>query len=183
MLHFGGSSIWIAIFYINIKFPPVDKTGPNSNLPSTQAVSLIYVLLSRSTLSIPPSCRRFLWAPPTKILYTFLYPPVWSYDPPIVAVDFTTLTSVLSDLQAYKIRNCAEKPLALSFCVKKLNSFHRPGRRLPQVVMNWGIKLVQMQKRAQVDCRMGSETGLATCGGQLPILSNTFIVKSHNLSH
>jgi len=56
----------------------------------------------------------------------------------IVAVEFTTLTSVLNGLQAYKIRNCVEKThiLALSFCVKELNSFHQPGRRLPQVVMN-----------------------------------------------
>jgi hypothetical protein len=142
LLYFGGSSICIATFYTNIKFPPSDKTGPNSHLPSTQAVSLRYVLLSHSTLSIPPSYRRFLWASPTKNQYTFLYPLDWPYDLRIVAVDFTTLTSVLSGLQAYKIRNCVEKPhiLALSFCVKKLNSFHQPGRRPPQVVMNWDIK-------------------------------------------
>jgi len=145
LLYFGGSSICIARtqkFYINIKFPPLDKTGPNFHLPSTQAVSLRCVLLSHSTIFIPPSYRRFLWASPTKILYTFLYPLVWPYDQPIVAVDFTTLTSVLSGLQAYKIRNCVEKHhiIALSFCVKKLNSFHQPGRRLAQVVMNCSIK-------------------------------------------
>jgi len=183
LLHFGGFSICIATFYINIKFPPLDKTGPNFNLPSTQAVSLRYVLLSHSILSIPPSCRRFLWASPTKILYTFLYHLVWPYDLPIVAVHFTTLTSVLSGLQAYKIRNCVEKPLALSFCVKKFNSFHQPGRRLPQVGMNWSIKACSDAENGTSWLQNGISDRSCNVWWTAAYIFNTFIVKSHNLSH